>query len=103
MLPSEELEQIYKEQMKIVDTLVVQFFSDLQKSSPVATGAFRQAWDIDKVKDAEWKISNNMEYATILFDGRRMVGGRYFGSEQWAEGGYPMLEKLNRELERRLK
>ena len=39
-----------------------------------------------------------MEYATILFNGRRLVGGKYEGSEQWPEGGLVMLAKFNIEL-----
>jgi len=106
MLPSEELALIYDKQLRTVAKEVINLFNKFIKVSPVALvdgGSFRAAWDIEQNHDTSWTISNDMEYATILFDGRRFVAGKWFGSEQWDEGGKAMLKRFNRILERKLK
>ena len=101
MTPTEELEQILSEKDKVIGQAVVNLFSDLQKASPVQSGAFRGAWDLDS-GEMKWTITNNMEYASILWEGRREVGGRMLGSEQWPEGGDPMMQKFDNDLQTQL-
>ena len=76
--------------------------ADLVVVAPVDTGTFRNAWKIDRVSRLEWRISNRMEYASILFAGRRTVDGVIRGSVQWPGGGDPMVEATNNSIERRL-
>ena len=102
MTINEEFDNILNHQMMIIDEEILNFFNELVKASPVDTGSFKSAWAIDKVNENEWIITNDVEYASILWDGRRFVAGKFEGSEQWAEGGRPMLEKLNRTIQRRL-
>jgi len=112
MLPSEELIIIYKKQLLTIEEEVMNLFRRFIKVSPVDTGAFRSAWEVDQVSPREWIITNNTEYATILFDGRRFVGGQwvagqlisgqYYGSDQWPDGGGPILELFNRRLQKKL-
>ena len=101
MTATQELEQILKQKEKILDKLVINFFADLQTQAPVDTGNFKNSWIIERFGD-RWEIRNNSDYASILWNGRRFVAGRWFGSEQWQEGGEPMLERLNRDIQREL-
>lgn len=94
----DELNEILEKKQKAIDKEVINFFHDLLKVSPVDTGAFRSAWKIDKISE-NWKISNNMEYASILWLGRRWTGDRWIGSEQWKDGGEPMLQELNNKIQ----
>lgn len=87
---------------RIVAEEATLFFSKLQSASPVDTGTFKGAWQIRKLRDTEWEISNGVMYASILWDGRRLVGNVTRGSEQWPQGGAPMLLEANRRIEQRL-
>ena len=49
----------------------------------------------------EWQIQLKAKYSTILWNGRRKVGGRYYGSKKWSGGGEPMLRKLENDIIRR--
>jgi len=102
MLPSEELAVLYKKQLLAIEEEVMNLFRRFIKVSPVDTGAFRSAWEVDKVSPREWIITNNTEYATILFDGRRFAADQWYGSRQWIEGGEVMLKRFNRILKRKL-
>lgn len=101
MTPSEELEQILAKRERAVEEAITNLFAEFMRKSPVDTGAFRTAWEIKKTAGG-YKITNDMEYATILYDGRQLVQGKWFGSEQWPEGGAVMLDKYNRDLQSKL-
>jgi len=103
MLPSEELKLLKDKTDRIIAEQVLNLYREFIKVSPVDTGAFRSAWTFDQISDNEWIISNGMQYASILYDGRRLVAGKWFGSEQWRDGGDPMLKEFNQKLERMLK
>lgn len=103
MTPSEELALIMKKQEKIVAKYAKRLLRELVKKAPVDTGTFKSAWSIESKGDMEWRISNNMEYASVLFDGRHLVGNKWYGSDQWPEGGHGLLEQINNELEKELK
>ncbi len=102
MLPSEELAQIESKRERITDEEVANLFAEFLRKSPVDTGAFRTAWELTQRIDGTWVITNDMGYASILFEGRRLVLGVWYGSEQWPTGGDVMLAKFNRELQKRL-
>lgn len=102
MDPSKELMELYQKQIRTVAEEVANLFARFIKSSPVDTGAFRAAWDLRQSGPTSWVISNDMEYAEILFDGRRFVAGKWLGSDQWPEGGEVMLKRFNKIVERRL-
>ncbi len=102
MTPSEELMALYQKQIQTVAEEVANLFARFIKTSPVDTGAFRAAWNFRQEGPTRWIIENDMEYAEILFDGRRFVSGKWFGSDQWPEGGDVMLKRFNRIVQRRL-
>jgi len=102
MLPNEELAILYKKQLLTIEEEVMNLFRRFIKVSPVDTGAFRSAWAVDQVSATEWIITNNTEYATILFDGRRFAADQWYGSKQWIEGGEVILKRFNRILNKRL-
>jgi hypothetical protein len=122
MTPSEELAALERKMDAIITKRVTDFFADLQEIAPVGDpslwlinqgkekitkpigyigGDFRKDWTIDREGD-DWVIRNGMEYASVLWDGRRMVAGRWFGSTQWPEGGDVMLERLNHDIQKDL-
>jgi len=104
MLPSTELALIYQKQIRIVEDVANDLYSELSSDAvtPIDTGALREAWNMERTGDT-WHISNNMEYASIIFDGRRLVAGQWYGSE-WLPGGIdPILMKYNKILEIKLK
>ena len=54
-----------------------------------------------EVKRGSWQIQLKADYSSILWSGRRKVGNRYYGSENWAGGGEPMLRKMENKIVRR--
>ena len=77
---------------------VVEFHGDLKSVAPVDSGEFRDAWELIQDGLLSWTIKNPMHYASELWRGRREINGRMYGSDQWPEGGEPMLQKFNKEL-----
>lgn len=98
MTPSEAVQAIVKAKERILAKNVADLFAELLKKSPVDTGAFRGAWRLEKTSKG-WTIYNGMEYASILWDGRRLIGQQWFGSEQWPEGGEALLLWYNNKIE----
>jgi len=89
-----------KKDIKKVNIRVVKFFDDLKLEAPVSTGEFRDDWRLVRTDNFTWTITNNMEYASILWAGRREYEGRMYGSDQWPKGGEPMLKKFEYDMER---
>jgi hypothetical protein len=93
---------------KVLHKAVVRFYSRmLQKGRDVwDTGNFFRSFIAPtRVNDGEtitWKIQNTASYAWILWRGRRKIGNREYGSLKWEHGGKPMLEQLQKEIEREL-
>jgi hypothetical protein len=88
-----------------VNKRVVQFHRDLVKAAPVDTGEFKDSWELIPKGILSWTIKNPMDYASILWVGRRQGSSKlgnpkWYGSEQWSEGGDPMLAKFKYDLER---
>ena len=100
---SQELNEIYQKQLKVVDVVVNDLFSEIVSSTPVDTGALKGAWNLKDNGDNSWTISNNMEYASIIFDGYRIVAGKAYGSKQLPAGINPVLSKYNTILKEMLK
>jgi len=105
---SQELNQIYTKQMQVLDKVVSSLFSELQKRTPVDKGSLKGAWDKQET-DSGWTISNNMTYASVIFDGRKFVyspsfpNGRWEGSEKLPEGIDPIIARFNIILQNELK
>lgn len=112
MLPSQELELIVKKQAVTVARVAKDLFSELISVTPVAQkngGSLKGAWDIKKTSSG-WRISNNLLYASVIFEGRRFVyspsypNGRYEGSKQLKVSNniYVILKKYDRIMQREL-
>ncbi|MDM5264682.1 hypothetical protein PF327_10795 [Sulfurovum sp. XTW-4] len=84
--------------IKEVASKVVEFHGDLIKASPVDTGEFRDAWELIPNGKLSWTIFNPQSYSSILWAGRKVINDRTYGSEQWPEGGEPMVDKLREDL-----
>lgn len=106
MTPTQALAAIEKEAEKIVAQEAIGLHADLKSASPTKTGDFKANWNIVKKSGSigmAWTIFNPMEYASILWAGRRVVNGRSYGSEQWLQGGDPMLQQTDLAINRRMK
>lgn len=101
MTPSEELAQLVKKQKAIVAEGAMNLLSDLQSNTPVDTGQLKTAWTINPVGDG-FLISNNMNYASYIFNGRRIVDGKMLGSIQMPDGVAPFIQKHNNKIQKRL-
>ncbi len=95
----EEFEIEIGKDLKRVNSRIVKFYGDLKMVSPVRSGDFRSDWKMTRPDEFNWKIENNMQYASILWYGRRELNGRMYGSDQWPLGGEPMLAKFKYDLE----
>jgi hypothetical protein len=95
-----ELDIEVDKDIDFVESKVVEFYGDLIRASPVDTGEYRGAWEMVQGGKLSWTIENPQQYADVLWRGRRFVGGRWYGSEQWRDGGDPMLDRFVKEIER---
>lgn len=99
-----EFDIINDEISDIVEEEVFNLHNDLvDKGKDVYdTGNFERSFaPIQKLGTYSWKILNDASYASILARGRRMVGGRAYGSLKWAKGIDPMLSMFNKTIEKR--
>jgi len=102
---SKALDDILNESEKVIASEAIGLHTDLLVLSSGAmkkTGHFNRSFDIRRKGKMKWTISNSADYASILANGRRLVGGRYYGSVSWQGGLSPMLEKTNNDITRRL-
>jgi len=97
---SKEFENLLSDKDKIVSKMVLNLYSELVKHTPVDTGTLKTAWELKKVSSTHWVLSNNMEYADIIFRGIR--AGVTGGSKQLPDGVYPIVQRFNVELEEEL-
>lgn len=113
MLPSDELQLIYSKQKLVIEEEVHNLFQDFVKKAPVGapetwknsrvpkgyiSGSFQKAWAYKQNLNGSWSITNDVEYASILFDGYNGI----YGSKQWRSGGYPMMSLFKRVVEKKL-
>ena len=101
MTISQELNSIYDKQMRVVGIVANDLLSELIHVSPVDTGTLKGSWDIQRITNG-YRLSSNLEYADVIFDGRRLVAGKWYGSEQLPAGLSPILAKYNIILEQEL-
>lgn len=97
----DNFENMISQKDKIIVEMVANLFRELTQRTPVDTGTLKSAWQIDKVGDG-WILSNNMQYADTIFNGRRFAVDKMIGSKQLPDGVYPILQQFNNELNKRL-
>jgi len=88
---------------EVIEDRVVELYNDLiQKGEDVRdTGEFKNSFsNIRRLSATWWQISNDAPHAPILFRGRRVVGGKAYGSLKWAAGFAPMKKKFEKDIER---
>jgi len=94
---SKEFENLLDQKQKILNKVVLNLYSELVRATPVDTGTLKTSWELKKVSSTHWVLSNNMEYAEIIFRGIRP--GVKGGSKNLPDGVYPILQKFNTQLE----
>ena len=85
----------------IIAQMAMNLFNELQTRTPVDTGQLKTAWEFHKVADG-WVFSNNMGYASFIFNGLKVIDNKTIGSKQLPDGVFPILQRHNIELTRRL-
>ena len=115
----DELDDIVNKKRNIVKKHVINFAADLKANAAVGTqettgikgyrgGAFKAHWSVPDLKGYVWSFGNSMEYASVLWAGRRFFRGRWWGSEQikgpidWSKGGDVYLEQMNKDMQAEL-
>jgi hypothetical protein len=99
---TEAMERLKIEYQKVLGTVVIDMFNEFVHVTPVDTGQLKTSWSMKKKGDG-WVLTNNMEYASIIFDGLQFVAGRMYGSNQLPMGLDPVIFKYNKILEDKLK
>ena len=107
-MPSISFSKQFKEITALADKEVgkaaLGFHSEITKAWPVLTGYSKNAWQSPKQIDkGEWQVVNDVLYASVLWKGRHVDGGKVYGSEQLPLGGYPILNAIKEKLIKRLK
>lgn len=87
----DDIKSIAKQTALAVRKTALKLHSDLVRVAPVDTGFFKLSWKVDKLREMNWRITNNAEYASYLWRGH---------SKQW-NGGDAMLAKADIELQRK--
>lgn len=100
---SNEFDSLISDSEFIIAEVVADLYAELIKRTPVDTGQLKASWNLDKLSDGSWLLSSNLQYADIIFRGRRMIMGKQVGSLQLPDGVYPIIASFNSELENRLK
>ena len=100
---SKAFEDVTEEIQQIIYDEVNQLAKDVKK----------KAWDVRDTRhfwkevgvarrtNFGWRIRLKAKYSSILWSGRRKVGNRYYGSENWAGGGEPMMQLMENKIVRR--
>jgi len=94
MTLSQELNYLMREQKRAVDEVASDLFSELEAITPVDKGTLKGSWDLEETPNG-WILSNNLIYASVIFDGRRQVGGQWYGSESLPDGLTVVIKKYN--------
>lgn len=72
-MPSVKLTLINTNQERIDsdswESICQELFDWVVEHSPVDTGAFQEAWELNQIADDIWEIFNPLEYASFLEDG----------------------------------
>ena len=96
-----EFQAFTKQAEFIIAEMATNLLAELIQKTPVDKGTLKASWNMEKVGDG-WLLSNNMNYASFIFNGRRLVMGKQLGSLQMPDGVYPLIQKFNNELQKRL-
>lgn len=101
MTLSGELKLLVDKKDRIIAEMATNLLSELIKRTPVDTGTLKASWEMTKINDG-WLLTNNMNYASFIFNGVRVVQGKKIGSNQLPDGVFPIIQRYNAELQKRL-
>ena len=98
-----KLKEMTDELDHIIGNEVMKLYNDIdQKGRDVwKTGHFHGSIKAPVKIGHNWRIVLGAKYSSILWAGRDMIGGRAYGSENWAGGGEPMLQITSNNIIRR--
>jgi len=79
------------------------FFDDLYERNPVDSGDMKASWNYSLPSMGEawtWTAKNTQDYSDVITQGRRLVNGRYYGSDLgWGAGGVEvLLQKMSNDI-----
>jgi len=93
---TEELDQIIGEEVHELFNALKEKGEDVHD-----TRHFKNSIKAPVKRGENWRIVLKAKHSSILWSGRRAVAGRWYGSENWAGGGEPMLQKTGNNIERK--
>ena len=99
MNPSEAFDELKRQYEQTLARVVADMFNEFTRITPVKTGQLKTSWDLTQQGEG-WLLSNNLEYASVIFEGRRLVAGKMYGSTHLPAGLDPIIAKYNKILER---
>lgn len=83
-------DNILSKTQKAQEALAKDFYESIKSAWPLETGASRDAWELNTT-DKVQTVQNNLDYSSILWDGR-LFNGKWLGSTQMPAGGLPVLQ-----------
>lgn len=101
----------FKRQLKEIETAIdaeilraaKAFHANIVRAWPVDTGTSRIAWQPPmKDKDA-YVVRNDVDYSTVLWQGRHTVNGKTYGSNQMPAGGVPIYNAVVSQMMKNIK
>jgi len=97
-----DFEKMTKEIDQIIGEEVHNLFNDLkQKGEDVHdTRHFKNSIMSPRKTSYGWVIHMKAKYSSILWEGRRQIGNKFYGSVNWFNGGAPMLQKTANDITR---
>jgi len=96
-----DLQELEDQANRLIAKFAADLYAELVRRTPVDSGQLKSAWEMTKVAEG-WLLSNNMNYASFIFNGRRVIDGHTLGSLQLPDGVFPILQRFNNELNRQL-
>ncbi len=106
MTPTEELDSITRQIGDVVKTSSIELLRKIKLGQPVDTGNMLKDWKITPTKpnNMGFLISNNVSYNWFIWRGRRMVKGKWYGSNKgWGRvGGQYVVDQEEVEIQKRL-
>lgn len=93
---TDEIDRIIGDEVHMLHRDIVQKGQDVWD-----TGNFKRKIQAPMRTGDGWRIALRATYSDILWRGRRVIGGRAYGSLKWYGGGQPMLKKTELNIIRR--
>jgi hypothetical protein len=97
-----ELDAILRKRDGIAKAEAIEMHSDVVQATPVDTGHLKGSWEWVTGR-YKYITQTNVEYAPTIDGGRRMVDGKWQGSEQLPHGWQPIIKRHRENIKKLLR